>query len=64
MKSHFHAALPKLPAGGHDDQVDAIGLVGQLLDTMVPPAKPTQAARPVRDRWEREERGSVSWKVV
>jgi hypothetical protein len=60
----FRAELLSFPAGRHDDQVDAIGLVGQLLDTMVPPAKPKQAARPVRDRWEREERGSVSWKVV
>jgi hypothetical protein len=24
------------PAGKHDDQVDALGLVGQLLDLMVP----------------------------
>jgi hypothetical protein len=38
------------PAGRHDDQVDAIGLIGQLLDTMVRPAKAKQAIRPVRDR--------------
>ena len=38
------------PAGRHDDQVDAIGLVGQLLDTMVRPAKPKQVVRPVPDR--------------
>jgi hypothetical protein len=28
------------PAGKHDDQVDALGLVGQLLDQMVPGQKP------------------------
>jgi hypothetical protein len=28
------------PAGKHDDQVDALGLVGQLLDQMVPGEKP------------------------
>ena len=46
-----------------DDQVDAIGLVGQLLDTMVRPAKPKQAVRPARDRWHTE-REYVSWKTV
>ena len=48
----FRAELLSFPAGRHDDQVDAIGLVGQLLDTMVRPAKPKQAVRPVRDRWD------------
>ena len=28
--------------------------IGQLLDTMVRPAKPKQAVRPVRDRWDSE----------
>jgi hypothetical protein len=52
------------PAGRHDDQVDAIGLVGQLLDKMVPPGRPKQAVRPVRDRWATTERASVNWKTV
>lgn len=30
----FRAELLSFPAGKHDDQVDALGLVGQLLDTM------------------------------
>ena len=51
------------PAGRHDDQVDAIGLVGQLLDTMVRRAKPKQVVRPVSDRWDTE-RASVNWKTV
>ena len=59
----FRAELLSFPAGRHDDQVDAIGLVGQLLDTMVPPARPKQAVRPVRDRWD-SEREYVSWKTV
>lgn len=29
--------LASFPAGKHDDQVDALGLVGQLLDRMMPP---------------------------
>jgi hypothetical protein len=33
--SDFRAELLSFPAGKHDDQVDALGLIGQLLDTMV-----------------------------
>jgi predicted phage terminase large subunit-like protein len=34
------AELLSFPAGKHDDQVDALGLVGQLLDRMMPADKP------------------------
>ena len=30
------AELLTFPAGKHDDQVDALGLIGQLLDRMIP----------------------------
>jgi predicted phage terminase large subunit-like protein len=39
----FRAELLTFPAGKHDDQVDAMSLVGQLIDRMVPgrvPSKP------------------------
>lgn len=36
----FRSELLSFPAGKHDDQVDAIGLVGQLLDQMVVGAQP------------------------
>jgi hypothetical protein len=32
----FRAELLSFPAGKHDDQVDAMGLIGQLLDRMGP----------------------------
>jgi predicted phage terminase large subunit-like protein len=32
----FRAELLSFPAGRHDDMVDALGLIGQLLDLMVP----------------------------
>ena len=32
----FRHELMTFPAGKHDDQVDAIGLIGQILDKMVP----------------------------
>jgi phage terminase large subunit-like protein len=63
----FRAELLSFPAGRHDDQVDAIGLVEQLLQEMVAPAKPPPTVRPVRDRWDRLFAGrgeSTNWKVV
>jgi len=45
----FRAELLSFPAGKHDDQVDALGLIGQLLDMMIPgspPAKPERAKKP------------------
>jgi hypothetical protein len=52
----FRSELLSFPAGKHDDQVDALGLVGQLLDKMVPgqatkksePAKPDTGYRAYR----------------
>jgi hypothetical protein len=61
------AELLSFPAGRHDDQVDAIDLVGQLLQEMVAPAKPPSTVRPARDRWDRLFAGrneSTNWKVV
>ncbi len=39
----FRSELLSFPAGKHDDQVDAIGLVGQLLDRMLNGSKPKPA---------------------
>jgi predicted phage terminase large subunit-like protein len=63
----FRAELLSFPAGRHDDQVDAIGLVGQLLQQMVAPAKPPPTVRAVRDRWDRLFAGRdeiINWKTV
>ena len=38
--AEFKRELLSFPAGKHDDQVDALGLIGQLLDQMVPGQKP------------------------
>ena len=43
--SAFLAELLSFPVGRHDDQVDALGLIGQMLATLVPgqrPAKKTE----------------------
>jgi len=42
----FRAELLSFPAGKHDDQVDAIGLVGQLLDRMMHGSKPDSPEKP------------------
>ena len=44
--------LLSFPAGKHDDQVDAMGLIGQLLDTMgrgreLPPPKKEEPMRSI-----------------
>ncbi len=42
----LRAELLAFPAGKHDDQVDALGLVGQLLDVMVHGPKPKEPRKP------------------
>jgi len=38
----LRAEVLSLPAGRHDDRVDALGLVGQLLDKMADGRKPAK----------------------
>jgi hypothetical protein len=45
----FRAELLSFPAGKHDDQVDALGLVGQLLDKMTARRPPKQDPELKRD---------------
>jgi hypothetical protein len=59
----FRAEMLAFPTGRHDDQVDAVGLIGQLLDRMLPRAGPRQSG-PRRDRWDRPDDGGGSWKTV
>jgi predicted phage terminase large subunit-like protein len=47
--SAFRSELLSFPAGKYDDQVDALGLVGQLLDQMVPGQKPKEPPKPKPD---------------
>jgi hypothetical protein len=42
----FRAELLSFPAGKHDDQVDAIGLFGQLLDKVLAGQKPKPLPAP------------------
>jgi hypothetical protein len=42
----LRSELLSFPAGKHDDQVDALGLVGQLLDRMLVGMKAKEAEKP------------------
>ena len=48
FRAEFIRELLTFPAGVHDDQVDALGLVGQLLDKMWTPTKPKPAEQTQR----------------
>jgi predicted phage terminase large subunit-like protein len=48
-RAELEAELLRFPAGVHDDQVDALGLVGQLVAQMSHPRK-AQAQKPARKR--------------
>lgn len=56
----------RFPAGVHDDQVDALGLVGQLLDKMQAGLNPRPTEKPRRDRYDRrdDEEDAGAWKTV
>jgi predicted phage terminase large subunit-like protein len=67
-RADFESELLRFPAGVHDDQVDALGLVGQLLDQMLAGVKPKQNVAPARDRWDRkrdfDDGEDYDWKAV
>jgi predicted phage terminase large subunit-like protein len=63
----FEAELLGFPAGKHDDQVDACGLVGQLLDIMLPPqeAEKPKPKKPRLDWFETaDDDGAPNWKTL
>ena len=65
------AEMTAFPAGKHDDQIDALGLVGRLMDTMVggrAPAQPKQEKSKWRLAFEKRHRAGLtqgqSWKTA
>jgi predicted phage terminase large subunit-like protein len=61
--AEFIRELLTFPAGVHDDQVDALGLVGQLLDKMWTPAKDKPEESEPREDYKprREDDGAGDW---
>lgn len=60
----FISEMLSFPAGKHDDQVDMLGLFGQLLDRVMSGSKPKPVAKPRRDAWESDDQGASSWKLA
>src|ERR1700704_6661510 len=62
----LRAELLSFPAGKHDDQVDALGLIGQLLDRIGAGQKPELLVPKQRDayRTASEEMPDDSWKTM
>ena len=65
-KADLIAELMSFPAGVHDDQVDALGLVGQLLDQMVEGIAPQKPKPPKERDWfeEPDDEDELNWKVT
>jgi hypothetical protein len=62
----LRAELLSFPAGKHDDQVDALGLVGQLLDKISagPRPKPPEVTQRDGYRPAFEQMPDDSWKTM
>src|SRR5215475_4856451 len=63
----LRSELLSFPAGKHDDQVDALGLIGQLLDTITEGTrpKPPEKAKPMSDyrTWDGDHGRIDDWKT-
>jgi hypothetical protein len=62
----LRAELLSFPAGKHDEQVDALGLIGQLLDRIGTGQKPELLVPKQRDAYRAasEEMPDDSWKTM
>jgi len=65
-KSDLISECLRFPAGVHDDQVDALGLAGQLLDKMMDGVKPAVKKPPKPRDWfeDDEDEDRASWKTA
>lgn len=61
--SDFTSELLTFPAGKHDDMVDAFGLIGRMLDDLVPASVPKVVTPPVRDAYRKPTTDS-GWRTV
>lgn len=67
-RTDFESELLRFPAALHDDQVDALGLIGQLLDVITAPHRPSadKPKRPRRDWFEERDDSddAPDWRVA
>jgi predicted phage terminase large subunit-like protein len=61
----FLQELTTFPAGRHDDQVDTVGLIGRMLDELVPASLPKTDPTPKRDGYSRaQDRNEDTWRSL
>lgn len=60
----FTGELLMFPAGKHDDQVDAFGLIGRMIDDMIPAARPKVEPRRQRSDYSGMRETGDSWRTV
>jgi predicted phage terminase large subunit-like protein len=62
----FTAELLVFPAGKHDDMVDTFGLIGRMIDELIPASKPKAAATRPASGYARltEDRGADEWRTL
>lgn len=65
-RSDFESELLRFPAAVHDDQVDALGLIGQLLDHINAPVlkQPKPKRTGPRDWFDEPDTDTVDWKTA
>jgi hypothetical protein len=64
----LRSELLSFPAGKYDDQVDALGLIGQLLEMIIPGERPRATVPVPRDRYScrryLDEEEATTWKTI
>ncbi|PPD07142.1 MAG: hypothetical protein CTY28_10190 [Hyphomicrobium sp.] len=63
----FTSELLVFPAGKHDDQVDAFGLIGRMIDELIPatiPKPPTNSTPSSGYRRPSDDRGNDEWRTL
>lgn len=64
----LRSELLSFPAGKHDDIVDALGLIGQLLDKMMAGRAARPVEKPRRDKWDKAfnsaDDAGLNWKTM
>jgi hypothetical protein len=61
--AEFTAEMLTFPAGKHDDMVDAFGLIGRMLDDMVPAMVPKVDVKKTADGYRKPETRD-SWRTL
>ena len=60
----FTQELLVFPAGKHDDQVDAFGLIGRMIDDLIPASIPKAKHTQARTDYKGSETGGDSWRTM